>query len=180
MLKIKHSVKSNEFEDFLLTLSKKSLQNFNPFGIITKKNVKKISNNEIKRNNKIKFFSYYQNSLVAYSFLTKFDKPTKKHNCILGILISDGWQKKGFGEEICFNMIKYGWQKKYEKIWLTVFQDNIAGVKLYKKCGFEIEGVFIEDEKLGIGKRNVVSMAIFKNSKNTSKERNKIFKKLMV
>jgi len=180
MLKIKHTIKSNELEDFLLTLSKTSLQNFNPFGIITKRNVKKIAENEIKRKDKIKFFSYYQNNLIAYSFLTKFDKPTKKHNCILGIIISDKWQKKGFGKEICFNMIKYGWQKKYEKIWLTVFQDNIAGIKLYKKCGFDIEGVFLQDEKDGKRKRNVVSMAIFKNSENTIKERNEIFKKLMM
>jgi len=179
-LKIKHNVESKEFREFLLRLSKKSLQNFNPFGVITKKNVDDILEKEIKRKDKIKFFSYFQNQLVAYSFLTKFEKPTKKHNSILGIIIADKWQKKGFGKKICSYMIKNAWQKKYEKIWLTVFLDNISGIKLYKKCGFEVEGIFMEDEKLGDTKRDVISMAIFRNSKNTTKRRNGIMKKLRV
>jgi RimJ/RimL family protein N-acetyltransferase len=179
-LKIKSTIKADDFTRFLLSLNKKSLKNFNPFGIIVDKNIKKIVNTEIKRKDKIKFYSYFQNELVAYSFLTKFEKPTKKHNSILGIIIADKWQRKGFGEEICHHMIKYAWQRKYEKIWLSVFEDNIAGVKLYKKCGFEVEGIFIDDEKLGKRKRDVVSMAIFKNSKNTIKKRNGIIKKMMI
>lgn len=180
VLKIKHNVEPEEFKKFLLSLSKKSLRNFNPFGVITKKNVKGILNNEIKRKDKIKFFSYFQNHLIAYSFLIKFEKLTKKHNSILGMIITDKWQKKGFGEKVCSHMIKYAWQKKYEKIWLTVFLDNMAGIKLYKKCGFSVEGVFMEDEKLRGVKRNVVSMAIFRNSKDTTKRRNAIIKKLRV
>jgi RimJ/RimL family protein N-acetyltransferase len=77
-------------------------------------------------------------------------------------------------------MIKYAWQKKYEKIWLTVFFDNLGGIKLYKKCGFEVEGIFLDDEKLFGLKRNVVSMAIFKNSRNSVRKRNNIMKKLMI
>jgi RimJ/RimL family protein N-acetyltransferase len=177
-LKIKHIVKSKEFEKFLISLSKKTLQNFNPFGKITKKNIKKIVLSESRREDKINFFSSFENELIGYSFLTKFEKPTKKHNCILGMVITDKWQKKGFGQKICLHMIKYAWQKKYDKIWLTVFSDNLDGVKLYQKCGFEIEGIFIDDEKSLRSKRNVVSMAIFKNSKDSVKKRNGIMKKL--
>ena len=180
VLKIKHSVKSEEFKKFLLRLSKKNLLNFNHFGVITKKNVEEILNNEIKRKDKIKYFSYFQNHLIAYSFLTKFEKPTKRHNSILGMIIVDEWQRKGFGIKICSHMIKHAWQKKYEKIWLTVFLDNAAAIKLYKKCGFEVEGVFLDDEKFRGVKRNVISMAIFRNSKYTAKRRNKIIKKLRV
>ena len=180
VLKIKHSVKSEEFKKFLLRLSKKNLLNFNHFGVITKKNVEEILNNEIKRKDKIKYFSYFQNHLIAYSFLTKFEKPTKRHNSILGMVIVDEWQRKGFGIKICSHMIKHAWQKKYEKIWLTVFLDNAVGIKLYKKCGFEVEGVFLDDEKFRGVKRNVISMAIFRNSKDTVKRRNKIIKKLRV
>ena len=44
---------------------------------------------------------YNHDELIAYSYLTKFDKKSKKHNCILGIVISDKWQGKGFGKKIC-------------------------------------------------------------------------------
>jgi len=180
ILKIKYNTKPKDFEKFLISLNKKSLQNFNHFGKINKKNIKKIVIDEIERKDKIKFFSYFENELIGYSFLSKFDKFTKKHNCVLGMVITDKWQKKGFGQEICSYMIKYAWQKKYEKIWLTVFFDNLGGIKLYKKCGFEVEGIFLNDEKLFGLKRTVVSMAIFKNSRNSVKKRNNIMKKLMI
>ena len=64
VLKIKHSVKSEEFKKIHLRLSKKNLLNLNHFGVITKKNVEEILNNEIKRKDKIKYFSYFQNHAI--------------------------------------------------------------------------------------------------------------------
>ena len=173
-LKITNKTRKNDLVEFLNSLSKKTTENFNHFGNISIKNVDDIAERELRRKDKIKFFSYFNDQLIAYSFLTKFEKNTKKHNCILGIVVNEKWQKKGFGTMICEMMIKTAWKKGYEKIWLTVFSDNLLAVKLYKKLGFEVEGIFIGDEVIKNRNKDVISMAIFKTLKNNSKKRNRI------
>jgi len=175
---ITNKVKLEEFKKFLLSLNQTTKDNFNPFGIISKQNITKIVDNEIKRKDKIKFFSYVDNELISYGFLTKFEKFSKKHNCILGIVISDNWQNKGFGKKICNFMIQTAWKNRFDKIWLTVFSDNIRALKMYKDFGFEIEGVFIGDEKIKEKSRDVISMAIFRKPTNTNLKRSRIIKYL--
>lgn len=177
-LLIKNKAKKYEFKNFLLELSDDILHDFNPFGKITPKNVDTIVAKEFNRKERIKFFSYLKKNLVAYSFLTKFEKSTKLHNCILGIVIADPWHRKGFGKKICRHMIKYAWKKGFKKIWLTVFFDNVKAINLYKNLGFEIEGIFIDDEISRGKKRDVLSMAIFKNSKSKAKNRKRLWKRL--
>jgi len=174
-LKITHQTSPKILQEFLLKLRKQTTYNFNPFGKITSSNVISIVQEELTHKNKIKFFSFYNTELIAYSYLTKFSKKSKKHNCILGIVIFDDWQGKGFGKKICKYMIDYAWKKKFEKIWLTVFENNVAGLNLYKSMGFEIEGIFMNDEILFKQKRHVVSMAIFKNKSSYINERKKIW-----
>ena len=45
----------------------------------------------------------------------------------------------------------------------------------YKSLGFDVEGIFMNDELSLDKNRHVVSMAIFKNKKNYSKRRKKIW-----
>jgi RimJ/RimL family protein N-acetyltransferase len=177
-LKIKHNSDPILLQEFLLKLGKKTLYNFNPFGEINSLNVTSIVQKELFRNDRIKFFSFYENNLIAYSYLTKFQKKSKKHNCILGIVIADKWQGNGFGEKICKHMINHAWKKQFEKIWLTVFENNISAINLYKSLGFEIEGIFMNDELSLKKQRHVISMAIFKNNLTYIKKRNKIWQNL--
>lgn len=177
-IKILESANSNDFRNFLLNLSKKTLQNFNYFGNISQNNVDEIVKNELNRTDKIKFFTFIENELIAYSFLTLFEKSTKKHNCILGIVISDLSQEKGIGKEICQQMIQKGWDSNLEKIWLTVREENKKAIKLYKSLGFHVEGIFLNDEIENEKYQNIVSMAIFKNKKSIMEERLKIWKNI--
>ena len=175
---IKNIVPQHIFKKFLLELSAKTLYHFNPFGKINSQTVNSIVKNELTRKDKIKFFSFINDELISYSYLTKFEKPSKKHNCILGIVVADKWQKKGFGRKICEYMISYAWKKNLSKVWLTVFADNQKGLNLYKSLGFEIEGVFMDDEIIHKKKRQVISMAIFKNSPKNYQKRKQIWKQL--
>ena len=177
-LKIIHNSDPIVFQEFLLKLGKKTLHNFNPFGEINSSHVTSIVEKELFRNDRIKFFSFYENNLIAYSYLTKFQKKSKKHNCILGIVIGDKWQGNGFGEKICKHMINHGWKKQFEKIWLTVFDNNVSAIGLYKSLGFEIEGIFMNDELSLKKQRHVISMAIFKNKLTYIKKRKKIWQNL--
>ena len=174
------SQKSNpkKFKDFLLSLSKSSQSTFNHFGKINKKNIDLIVKKELNRKDKLKFFTFLNNELVGYGFLTKFEKSTKKHNCILGIVISDQHQNKGLGKIICEQMISTAWKKNLKKIWLNVHYDNVRAFNLYKSLGFDIEGLFVADEKIKSEERHIVSMALIKNKKFTLNDRIKLCKKL--
>ena len=123
-LKITSRINVEKFEEFILNLSKSSQLEFNHFGTINKKTIRKIVQNELKRKDKMRFFALMNEQLVGYSFLITFSKPTKKYNCTLGIIISDQFQNFGIGKKMCNYMIKKAWKRKFTKIWLNVFFDN--------------------------------------------------------
>lgn len=177
-IKIKNNVEIEKFEEFLLNLSKESQIEFNHFGIINKKTAHKIIHSEFNRKDKIKFFSVLDGKVVGYSFLIKFSKSTKKHNCTLGIIILDQFQNIGIGKKMCTHMIKKAWNKGFTKIWLNVFFDNVRAFKMYKSLGFQIEGIFIDDEIYKNKKRHVISMALIKNKSYNFSKRIKLIKKL--
>jgi RimJ/RimL family protein N-acetyltransferase len=177
-IRISPNCEKKDFHKLLLGLSKKTLEDFTYFGNITKNNVKKIVESELKEQKKSRFFIFINNELIAYSFLAKFSRKTKNHVCTYGIVIGDKWQGKGFGYEICKHMINVAWKKKFEKIWLTAYYDNKSAVKIYQELGFEIEGIFINEEKICGKPRHVISMGLFRNKKTIKKMRQKILKTL--
>ena len=177
-LSFKSSISNSIFKKFLLKLEPKTLEGFTKFGEITPKNVNSIIRKEINNSNNIKFFSFVDNELISYSFLTKFEKSSKKHNCILGIVMADSWQKKGFGKKICKKMISTAWKNNFEKVWLTVYHDNISAYRLYNGLGFEVEGIFLNDEKFYGKYKHKISMAIFKKNQRKNNNRNEIIKKI--
>jgi len=75
-------------------------------------------------------------------------------------------------------MINTAWAKKIEKIWLTVYHDNLNAYKIYKELGFEVEGIFLYDEKFRGEFKHKISMAIFKKHSNNESERKKILEYL--
>jgi len=177
-LKISSKCKKNDFKELLLNLSKKTLDDFTYFEKVTKNNTEKIIAKEINDTKKIKFFIYLDEQLIGYSFLSKFSRKTKSHVCTYGIVIEDKWQGNGYGYQVCKHMIKTAWGKKYEKIWITTYFDNKAAFKIYRKLGFNVEGIFVNEEKLHGKNRHVVSMGLFKNGKNIQNIRHKIIKSL--
>lgn len=179
-IQIKNRTSKIKFKIFLLSLSKTTLNDFNPFGKITLKNIDQIIDKEFSRKDKIKFFTFFKNEIISYSYLTLFNKPTKKHNCILGIVVTDQWQGLGYGKKICYHMIQTAWKKKLKKIWLTVFIDNLRAQKIYRELGFELEGVFLDDEIFAGKKRSVLSMAILKDKKHSKINRQKIWKQFIL
>ena len=64
----------------------------------------------------------------------------------LGILIGNkNYWGKGIAKEACSLMINYGFNNlKLRKIFLAVFETNIAAIRLYKSLGFQIEGKLIK------------------------------------
>ena len=64
----------------------------------------------------------------------------------MGVLIGnkDYWGK-GIAKEACSLILNYGFKKlKLRKIFLSVFENNIHAIKLYKSLGFKTEGKLIK------------------------------------
>jgi len=176
-IEIRDSVIPEDFKKFLLELSEQTQSTFNYFGVISSDSIDEILQKELSRRDKLQFFTFLENKLIAYSFLSLFEKSTKKHNCILGIVIGDNWQNKGYGKKICEKMIEDAWKNGLEKIWLTVHYKNKKAIELYKLLGFEVEGVFMNDEIFEEKYQTIISMARFKNQIEVE-QRLKIWKEI--
>lgn len=67
--------------------------------------------------------------------------PRRRHVAELGMSVHDEWQGKGVGTALMQAAIELAdkWLV-LSRLELTVFADNEAAIRLYRNCGFEIEG----------------------------------------
>ena len=80
----------------------------------------------------------------------------------MSILIADKEQRgKGYGESAIKKLLSVAFNEmKLHKVWLVVFEENENARGLYRKCGFQEEGI-LKDEYFVKGKyHNMVRMAI--------------------
>ena len=58
-----------------------------------------------------------------------------------GLAIHPDYTGKGFGVKMMQEIIELANQQGYKRIELSVAAENLGAIKLYKKVGFEVEGV---------------------------------------
>lgn len=109
-----------------------------------------------------------QDIMIGFGFIKFSIKGSMKNICNLGIVINQMYQSKGYGKKLSGFMIDWAKKNNFKKIWLTVYSDNTKALKLYKSLGFQIEGLFMNNEYFYNVPRHVISMALFidKNPKN--------------
>ena len=95
----------------------------------------------------------------------KIDPINTKHGWgEYGILIGDqSYWGKGVGFEISSAVINFCFEGnlKLRKINLGVRAENISAIALYKKLGFEVEGIYKKHVVTSLGYGDVLRMAIF-------------------
>lgn len=64
-----------------------------------------------------------------------------KHSAYLVIGISNAYRGKGIGTALFKELEHWAVKQGLHRLELTVVAENIAGVSLYQKMGFKIEGV---------------------------------------
>ena len=102
--------------------------------------------------------------LIGHVGLYKIDPIAKKTE--LGILIADDNSRgKGYGTLITSTMVKYAFEElNMHKVTVEVLLGNIPSMKMFKKCGFNIEGCLRDDVYKNDQYYDVLCMAVYNNS----------------
>lgn len=94
-----------------------------------------------KRGNSTIFVSVEDNKLAGYLIVIGGDSNRKSHSAYLVIGILSSYRGKGIGTALFCEMEKWARNNSIHRLELTTAVVNEAGVALYQKAGFEIEGV---------------------------------------
>jgi len=81
------------------------------------------------------------NRLVGYMFVLGGTAEKKKHSAYIVIGILNDFRGQGIGTALFKQAEEWARSKQITRLELTSVTENTAGVALYKKSGFEIEGV---------------------------------------
>jgi len=74
-----------------------------------------------------------------------------------------GLQGKGIGKRATFGFLYYAFMiRNLDKVYIHSRDINIHNINLNSRFGFELEGIFFEDIKVGGKHQDVVRMALFK------------------
>lgn len=103
-----------------------------------------------------------ENEIVGIASITSVQKERMKHNGTLGISLRKKYSGIGLGSEIMVYLIDWAKSNKItKKINLLVREDNIRGVKLYEKFGFEKEGLLKKDICVNGIYYNTIAMGLY-------------------
>lgn len=87
-------------------------------------------------------FDPMKSGRVAGSAILHFSaREETQHKAEFGIVIHDDYQGRGLGTILTRLMVEIGRAKSLRKINLTVYTHNETGIHIYRKCGFEVEGL---------------------------------------
>jgi L-phenylalanine/L-methionine N-acetyltransferase len=82
--------------------------------------------------------------VVGHLGLETFTQPRRRHVGEIGMAVRDDWHGKGVGTALMETALDLAdnWLN-LTRLELTVYADNAAGIALYEKFGFEIEGTHL-------------------------------------
>ena len=78
--------------------------------------------------------------IVGYLFAVGGNPTRVKHSVYIAVGVSENQRGKGIGARLFEALEEWANQQSIHRLELTVMTHNIAGIALYKKMGFEIEG----------------------------------------
>lgn len=92
---------------------------------------------------------------------TRNGRSRERHKSIFGIAVSKKHWGKGIGSLLIEKVINESKKNSISKITLKVNETNTRAIKLYKKYGFEIEGIYKNDRLVNGIMETGISMALF-------------------
>ncbi|MGG0177894.1 N-acetyltransferase family protein [Gottfriedia acidiceleris] len=111
--------------------------------ITTEKQLKQLEVIENSSNSTIFVAEETFGKLVGYAFAIGSTAKRKKHSAYIVIGILEEYTGKGIGTKLFQSLEEWAINHNIFRLELTVVKQNEAGVGLYKKMGYEIEGTKI-------------------------------------
>jgi ribosomal protein S18 acetylase RimI-like enzyme len=107
------------------------------------------------------FVALVDGKLIGWCDIAPDDtRPVFKHIGVLGMAIIAGYRGKGIGKALINTALKKAKSIGLTRIELTVREGNLPALALYKKIGFEIEGVKRNAIRIDDKFEDITSMAL--------------------
>ena len=112
--------------------------------------------------NSIAFAAYHDKDIIGIAVLVRESAIRIAHKAHLAsVFIEPKFQQKGIAHILLNTVIKHARAQQIEQILLTVVEDNIIAINLYKKLGFQIYGTEISALKDQDKYTNEILMKLF-------------------
>ena len=99
-------------------------------------------NSFITNDNSILLVAEYEHQIIGNIDLTGNRRKVMKHTAVIGMGILKEWRNSGLGTELLLSIIEWAVQNPIlELIWLQVYTENELALNLYRKMGFEENGI---------------------------------------
>lgn len=91
----------------------------------------------------VKLVALHQGSIIGNIGLEQFSRIRRSHAGSFGMGVAVAWQGKGVGSKLLVAALDIAdnWMNLH-RVELSVYADNEAAIGLYRKFGFETEGLF--------------------------------------
>ncbi len=99
-------------------------------------------NSFLIHNNSLLLVAEYDKQVIGNIDLTGNRRKVMEHTAVIGMGMLKEWRNSGLGTALLGTTIEWAQQNPVlELIWLQVYTDNKAALSLYRKMGFEENGV---------------------------------------
>jgi putative acetyltransferase len=99
--------------------------------------------------------------VVGHLHVLREDSPVTRHVASLGMSVAADWRGRGVGSALMAECIRWARAMAVEKLSLSVYPDNERARSLYRKFGFQEEGVLTGHSKKAIGYRDEIVMGLW-------------------
>lgn len=106
------------------------------------------------------FVAISEDKVVGWCDITSLHRPVFAHSGALGIGVLASYRGKGIGEALMRAALDQAKAIGLTRIELTVRENNTAAISLYKKIGFEVEGLHRNAVRIDAKYENHISMAL--------------------
>ncbi len=131
--------------------------------MIEAKSLEETTNFQLKliSNNSPVFYAVENGIVVGWADITPAGNPRLAHRGFLGMGLIEEFRGKGLGNQLLSRALKHAKDIGLEKVELSVYTDNVAAIKLYKKLGFTEIGIIKHYRKLNERCFDCLEMELF-------------------
>ncbi len=110
------------------------------------------------------FVAVVDGLVVGWCDVVRSPREIARHCGTLGVALIPEYRRAGLGRRLMQAAIAAAWARQFTRIELTVREDNAIAIALYKRLGFELEGLRRNAYRVDGRYENVLSMALLKDN----------------